>query len=115
MYIIITMTGNYNIQLVKKVYMAKFKKERKHFSIVKKNKKMIEIEDIQAIYDQFVDKGIEPERISILGLNGERLTTIKSFQSGDTFDYFDEEYLNGKPEAVIDKLTQFFNIQVIIY
>jgi hypothetical protein len=109
------MSGNYNIQLVKKVLMPKFKKERKQFSIVKRDKMMIDIEDIQTIYKQFLDKGIEAERISILGLNGERLTTIKSLESGETFDYFDDEYLNGKPEEIREKLSEFYNIQVIIY
>lgn len=109
------MSGNYNIKLVKKVYIPKFKKERKQFSIVKKNKQMIDIDDIQAIYKQFIDNGIEADRISILGLNGERLTTIKSFESADTFDYFDDEYLQGKPDEIKDKLREFYNLQVIIY
>jgi hypothetical protein len=109
------MSGNYNIQLVKKVYIPKIKKERKQFNITKKNKTMIDIDDIEAIYSQFITKGISPERISIVGLNNERLTTIKSFSTDDTFDYFDEEYLNGKPEEIRDKLTEFYNIQIIIY
>lgn len=109
------MSGNYNVQLVKKVYIPKIKKERKQFSIMKKNKTEINIEDIDEIYNQFVDKGIAPERISILGLNNERLTTIKSFSSGEVFDYFDDDYLNGKPVEVRDKITKFYSIQVIIF
>lgn len=109
------MNGNYNIELVKKQFIKKANVERKQFQIVKKNKKMITVKDIEAIYKQFLAKGINADRIGILGLNGERLTTIKSIHSGDTFNYADEEYLNGKSEDVREKLSNFFNIQIIIY
>jgi hypothetical protein len=109
------MSGKYNIELVKSVYMPRVKKERKQFSFVRKDKKMIDIKDVEKIFNELLESGINSDSISVLGLNGERLTTIKSFSSGNTFDYFDDDYLNGKSSDIQEKLSKFFSIQVIIY
>lgn len=109
------MSGKYNIELVKSQFMPRIKKERKQFNFVRKDKKMIDVKDVQKIYNELLQSGIESDSISILGLNPERLTTIKSLNSGNTFDYFDDDYLNGKSSDIQEKLSKFFSIQVIIY
>ena len=107
--------SNYNIQLVKKQELKKKLITRTQFNITKKQNQMIGIEDVEKIYNQFLDRGIDPERIGIIGLNGERLTTIKSPNSTELFNYFDDDYLDGKSNDIKEKLTKFFNIQLIIY
>jgi hypothetical protein len=109
------MASNYNIQLVKKQDLKKTGQTRTQFHITKKGDKMIDIKDIQKIYNQFLAKGISAERIGLVGLNGERYTTIKSPHTDDIFDYFDDEYLDGKSSEVKSKLSKFFNLQLIIY
>lgn len=109
------MSGKYKIELVKSQYMPRINRERKQFNFVRKDKKMIDVKDVEKIYNELLQSGIESENISIIGLNAERLTTIKSFKSGNTFDYFDDDYLNGKSSDIQEKLSKFFTIQVIIY
>jgi len=114
-YIITTMESNYNIQLVKQVNLKATGEKRTQFSVTKKGNKMIDIKDVEIIYNQFLEKGIDANRIALVGLNGERYTTIKSASQDELFDYFDDDYLDGKSSAVKDKLSKFFNIQLIIY
>jgi hypothetical protein len=109
------MSGKYNIVLEKSVYLPRIKKQRKQFSFVRKDKKMIDVKDVEKIFNELLKGGVDSENISILGLNAERLTTIKSFSSGNAFDYFDDDYLNGKSSDIQEKLSKFFSIQVIIY
>lgn len=114
-YIITTMSSNYNIKLVNQTNIKATGEKRSHFSITKKGDKMIDIKDVEIIYNQFLAKGIDANRIALVGLNGERYTTIKSASNDELFDYFDDDYLDGKSSAVKDKLSKFFNIQLIIY
>jgi hypothetical protein len=109
------MSSNYNIQIVKKQDFKKTGAKRTHFSITKKNETMISIDDIEAIYQQFLSSGIQAEHIGLVGLNAERFTTIKSLFSDELFNYFEDDYLDGKSHAVKEKLSNFFNLQVIIY
>jgi hypothetical protein len=53
--------------------------------------------------------------MSISGLNAERYFTIKPFNSDDLDGVLDDEYLSGKPEYVKELLTNYFNLQIIIY
>ena len=107
--------SDYNIQLVKKQKMVKSGQTRSHFNITKTKDRMISIEDVDKIYNQFLERGIKAERIGLIGLNGERYTTIKSPHSDDLFNYFDDDYLDGKSSEIKDKLTKFFHLQVLIY
>ena len=107
--------SNYNIQLVKQKLIKSSKEKRSQFNITKKGNKMIEISDVEIIYNQFLGRGIDAKRIGIIGLNGERLTTIKSPTTNDLFNYFDDDYLDGKSSEVKEKLSEFFHIQFIIY
>jgi hypothetical protein len=107
--------SNYNITLVRQANIKATGEKRTQFSVTKKGNKMIDIKDVELIYNQFLAKGIDADRIALVGLNGERYTTIKSPFNDALFDYFDDDYLDGKSSAVKDKLSKFFNIQLIIY
>lgn len=109
------MTSNYNIKLVQQKVIKNRKQKRTHFHITKKDNEMIDIDDIQLIYNQFLERGIEASRIGIVGLNGERLTTLKGINTDDLFNYFDDDYLDGKSSEIKEKLTQFFHIELLIY
>jgi hypothetical protein len=109
------MNSNYNIELVQKRLNKKTGEERKQLSITKKNKKLITLKEVETIYNRYVAKGIQPSRICIVGENAERLLTIKEFKKDELFDGNGYDYMEGKSQEVIDKLSKFRNVQVIIY
>ena len=109
------MTSKYDINLVKKQFIKSKDVTRSHFDITKKSKAIINMKEVRNIYNSFVERGIEPSRIGMVGLNGERYTTIKGPKQVILEDYEDDQYLNGKSSEIKEKLSEFHNIQLIIY
>lgn len=107
--------SNYNIELVQQKTVKASNEKRSQYHVVKKNNTMLTFDDVEIIYNQMVNRGIAPERIAIIGLNAERLTTIKSLKESNLFEFGDEDYLNGKSQDIKDKLSQYFSIDVILY
>ncbi len=107
--------NNYNIKLVQKKETKNIRDVRKQIEVTKKNSKEITLDDVKLIYKDLLEKGVNANKISIVGLNAERLTTIKSFDEADVFDEFDEEYLENKGEDIRDKLTKYYRLEFIIY
>lgn len=109
------MPKNYNIEVVQKRLNKKTGEERKQLNITKKNGKMIKIKEVKSIYDHYVKKGIAAERIAIVGLNPERVFNLKGFKQDELYDFESDDYLEGKSSEVIDKLSKFESVQVIVY
>ena len=71
---------------------------RKQIEETKKNENEITLHDIKAIYKDMFKKGFNTKKMSIVGLNTERLTTIQSFDEDEVrvrdkvFNEFDEDY-----------------------
>ncbi len=83
--------------------------------ISKTNGNQLTLEDIEEIYDNLMEQGFSSERIAIIGMNAERLTTIVSRDENAVFNFADEDYMKNKPEAIRDKLSNFDYVQVLIY
>jgi hypothetical protein len=109
-----TMKG-FNIELVQKRFIKKTNEEREQLSITRKNKKLITLKDVQTIYEHYLSKGIPSKRIAIVGENAERLFTIKGLKSEEIFNGNNDDYMDGKSEEVIDKLSKFKSLQVVVY
>jgi hypothetical protein len=105
----------YNQQVIQ---MNKFKNKKFHRSQVRferNDDKFITIENIKEIYHGLINKRFTSDRIAIVGMNSERLTTIISRNEDDVFDFVEEEYLKNKPAEIVDMLSSFEYIDVLIY
>lgn len=107
------------IKLNKQVIQSKtFKNKslnRSQVRITASSGQPLDLDDIHDIYENLIEMGISSDRIGIVGMNDERLTTIVSRDKDGMFDFADEEYLKNKPEAIQEKLSNFQYIDVLIY
>jgi hypothetical protein len=105
----------YNIKLVKVSPTRNRKDTRRQIEVTRRDNRLISLDEVKSFYDDLLQEGKNPDQICIVGLNAERLTTIKSFDDKEVFDEFDEEYLQNKPEGIRDLLTHYSRVELILY
>ena len=56
-----------------------------------------------------------PEKVVVVGLNGERYITLKGLNETYMRDYGDDEYLQNKPDNIRELLTTFTRVEFIVH
>ena len=87
-------------------------KNIKCIQVSRKDKKYISKSQVENLYSDLKDKGINKNKIMIRALNDIRFTTLKG-KNQDIID-FDEDYYNNK---VLDKnkFENFLQLQIYVY
>ena len=57
---------------------------------------------------------VATEDMIVVGMNNERMTTLKGYGDELFSDYWEEEYLANKPEAIRDELRLFSEILIFV-
>jgi hypothetical protein len=109
------MSEKYNITLVKEQRTKNKKELRKQIEIVRKDGKIIKLNDIENLYNKVISKNINPQNIIVVGLNGERYITLKGLKESNMRNFGDEEYLQNKPKNIRNMLTKFTRIEFIVH
>ena len=107
------MDSQFNIKLIQSVELKKKRITRQQIELTKKNGNTISLKEVYELFNELKESGENPTDISIIGMNAERLTTIIT-DGDDKNRYWDEDYLHGKSAEVLEMLTNFTKLELLL-
>jgi hypothetical protein len=84
------------------------KLKRKTIRMKAKNNNPITFEELNDFYNGFIERGEDPNKISISGMNADRYITMKGFDDPDLRRLDLDEYYVNRTTNNVDKFESFF-------